>query len=82
MICALKLAFWKDLPHPKVAGGEPDDRGLVQLTRDGRGKREQLSELEELCVFLLAPISSRVLALVLFGHCDTETAISDENRRT
>ena len=73
-----ELTFWKNLSHPEVAGGEPDDGGLVQLTRDGRGKREQLSELEELCVFLLAPISSRVLALVLFGHCDTESATSDD----
>ena len=74
MICAVKLAFWKDLAHPKVAGGEPDDGGLVQLAGDGGGQRQQLAQLEELGVLLLATVPRGVLALVLLGHRETETA--------
>ena len=73
-----ELTFRKDLSHPEVAGGEPDDGGLVQLTRDGRGQREQLPELEEFGVFLLSPISRGVLALVLLGHRETESEIAIE----
>ena len=62
------------MSHPEVAGGEPDDGGLVQLTGDGGREGEQLAQLEELRVFLLAPIPRRVLALVLLGHRETETA--------
>ena len=75
-----ELTFRKDLSHPEVAGGEPDDGGLVQLTRDGRGQREQLPELEEFGVFLLSPISRGVLALVLLGHRETEIAIEVKAR--
>ena len=69
-----KLTFREDLSHPEVAGGEPDDGGLVQLAGDGGGQRQQLAQLEELGVLLLATVARRVLALVLLGHRETETA--------
>ena len=65
------------MSHPEVAGGEPDDGGLVQLTGDGGREGEQLAELEELGVLLLAPIPRRVLALVLLGHRETERAFEE-----
>ena len=52
-----------------------DGSFLVQLTGDGGREGEQLAELEELCVLLLAPIPRRVLALVLLGHRETETVM-------
>ena len=77
-----ELTFRKDLSHPEVAGGEPDDGGLVQLTRDGRGQREQLPELEEFGVFLLSPISRGVLALVLLAANDVYgKIIKDHNNK-
>ena len=56
------------MSHPEVAGGESDDGGLVQLTRDGSGQRQQLPQLKELQVLLLATISRRVLRFVLLRH--------------
>ena len=53
------------MTHSKVAGGQPDDRGLVELRRDGGRQRQKLPELEELRVLLLATVPRRVLALVL-----------------
>ena len=51
-----------------------DGSFLVQLTGDGGREGEQLAELEELGVLLLAPIPRGVLALVFLGHRETETA--------
>ena len=75
--CANKPTFREDLPHPEVAGGEPDDGGLVELAGDGGGQRQQLAQLEELGVLLLATVPRRVLALVLLGHRETAETASD-----
>ena len=58
------FTFRKDLSHPQVARGQPDDRGFVQLRRDGRRKRKEFSEFEKFGVFFLATIARSIFALV------------------
>ncbi len=58
------FTFRKDLSHPQVARGQPDDRGFVQLGRDGRRKRKEFSEFEKFGVFFLAAIARSIFALV------------------
>lgn len=53
------------LPEPEVSDRQPDDGGLVQLRRDGVGKREHLGQLVELVVLLAAPGSGCVARLLL-----------------
>ena len=60
----MSLTLRKHLPHLEVAGGESDDAGLVQLTGDGVRQGQQLGELQELGVLLLAPTAGRIFALL------------------
>lgn len=48
------LTVREDGAHLEVGGGEPDDGGLVQLAGDGRRERQQLGQLVELGILLLA----------------------------
>ena len=60
------------MSHLEVAGGEPDDAGLVQLTGDGARERQQLGELQELRVLFLPPAPGGVLALLLHDPAITK----------
>lgn len=57
--------FREQDPHPQVAGGQPDDGGLVQLGGDGGRQRQHLGQLVELAVLLLPPGPGGVLGLLL-----------------
>lgn len=57
--------FGEQAPHPQVAGGQPDDGGLVQLRGDGGRQRQHLGQLIELPVLLLPPGPGGVLGLLL-----------------
>ncbi len=59
------LSRGRELPEPEVSDGQPDDGGLVQLRRDGSGKRKHLSQLVELKVLLPATRPSGVARLLL-----------------
>lgn len=69
-----KRTVRKDVAHLEVAGGEPDDGGLVQLAGDGRREWQHLGKIQELCVLLLSATARRVLAL-LFHTCQQTTVV-------
>lgn len=55
----------KHLAQLQIGCGQPDDRRLVQLRRDGAGQRQQFAELDKLGVFLFTSRSRRIFALLL-----------------
>lgn len=56
----------------QVADGQPDDRSLVQLARDGPRQRQHLSQLEELEVLLPPPRTSRIARFLFTQVLETE----------
>lgn len=71
----------ENLPHLQVAGGQPDDRGLVQLRRDCCWQRQQLRQLQEFRVLLFPATSRRVLALLLH-RAATERVLWNKQRKS
>jgi hypothetical protein len=63
------LTIREDVSHFEVTGGEADDGRFVQLTGDGRRQRQQLGQLQKLCVFLLAATPRCIFALLLHPKC-------------
>ncbi len=60
-----RVSLVGEVPHLKVADGEADDGGLVQLAGDGAGERKHLCQLVELKVFLPPARASGVTWLLL-----------------
>lgn len=56
----------------QVTDGQPDDRSLVQLTRDGSGQWQHLGQLEELKVLLPPPRASRIARFLFAQVLETE----------
>jgi hypothetical protein len=68
--------------HFEVAGGEADDGRFVQLTGDGRRQRQQLGQLEKLCVFLLAATPRCIFALLLHpAHTETMGIKTEKSKK-
>lgn len=64
-VSAVNLTVGKHGPHLQVAGGQPDDGGLIQLRGDGRGQRQELGKLVKLSIFFLSSRFCRILGLFL-----------------
>lgn len=61
----VQLTIGEHGPHLQVGRGEADDGRLVQLAGDRRRQGQQLGQLEELGVLLLATRARRILRLFL-----------------
>lgn len=61
----LRVTMREHRSHLQVAGGQPNDAGLVQLRGDGRRKWQQVREFQKFLILLDAAETRCILAFLL-----------------